>query len=114
MTAKELKELEKLGQLWATQKATKKQIERYMELSRKRELELQQQAKITMKRTGDRVDFINQNGVAIASLYDNEDKIMFDQMADSRELFGIDEKTDWPKYFAKNGITVLSVRLSDI
>jgi hypothetical protein len=70
--------------------------------------------RITMVRDGDHINFVNQNGVAIASLYDHHDHIIFDKLTDSRELFGVDAPVDWSAWFQENGITVQSARLMDL
>lgn len=68
---------------------------------------------ITLKRNRDHIDFINQNGVAIAFLFDHHDHIIFDPLADSHEIFGQDGKVDWPAFFEENSITVQSARMID-
>jgi len=44
--------------------------------------------KITLRRTGSRIDFVAPSGAVVAYLRDGEDEIVYDPLADTEEMLG--------------------------
>lgn len=69
--------------------------------------------KITLKRTGDYITFLNEKGNAVASLHDGQDHILFDPFANSGHLWGVEPKIDYQQEFEAIGLDVLTARQID-
>ena len=69
--------------------------------------------RITQHRIGDRIAFLTDDNIEIATLYDHHNHIIFDRYADIRVPIGLAPDIDWAAEFKNIGLNVAKARLID-